>query len=671
MKMAEYETLVAAIPFGKRLADAVYVHREGLGGLGEELTQLVEGLIKEHGIGEEFNVLKLRTQQAKLSLLAYEQFFDNPHPALKKSVTIDLQSGKERVIDYQQNPNPPILHRKETLLPTDHPQIPLFAALTAAEEAAGLFAEPSTIGFRLNWERLLAAKGLEYAGHKLIQSRTSAVSVQAVKVDRHKTAMVRYELSKPVKTLLQYGVLQRGDTFCDYGCGLGADIQGLQSLGYEATGWDPQHKPDGEKRESDVVNLGYVVNVIEDPAERIEVLCQAFRLTRKLLVVSALIEGSVLLSRPKAFGDGLLTNWNTFQKHYEQHELQQFIEDALETTAIPVALGIFYVFRQPTEQQRFLAARTRVSIDRDLLQARTGLLPRGDRQPRPMVAAHKELLDDFWSCLLALGRLPAPEEYPRYSELVQALKSPKRALRLLLQDGRTEAFEKAKADRKADLLVYLASSNLRKRVPLKHLPVGVRFDVKAFFGDYGRGLTAGLELLYSVGDTDEIALACEETSVGWQDSQALYVHKTAIAYLPAVLRAYISCGEVLYGNAAEADLIKLHKSSGKLTFLVYDDFDGRRLPELQYRVKVNLRTSWVQVFDHSAERQLLFYKHRYVHSSHPDYAALQEIGNRLTELAIPDGSFIGPSRSEFMTRLGHQVESGAYWFAPPDGVIPG
>ena len=68
--------------------------------------------------------------------------------------------------------------------------------------------------------------------------------------------MTRYDLSKPVKTLLEYGVLRSGMTFFDYGCGQGSDVKGLQGLGYQAEGWDPVFRPETPKREADVVNLG-------------------------------------------------------------------------------------------------------------------------------------------------------------------------------------------------------------------------------------------------------------------------------------------------------------------------------------------------------------------------------------------------------------------------------
>jgi hypothetical protein len=42
--------------------------------------------------------------------------------------------------------------------------------------------------------------------------------------------MTRYDLSKPVKTLLEYGMLKPEATFFDCDCGQGSDVRGLQAL---------------------------------------------------------------------------------------------------------------------------------------------------------------------------------------------------------------------------------------------------------------------------------------------------------------------------------------------------------------------------------------------------------------------------------------------------------
>ena len=43
--------------------------------------------------------------------------------------------------------------------------------------------------------------------------------------------------------------------------------------------------PDEESSPTDVVNLGYVVNIVEDPEDRMVVLAAAWQFARKLLIV--------------------------------------------------------------------------------------------------------------------------------------------------------------------------------------------------------------------------------------------------------------------------------------------------------------------------------------------------------------------------------------------------
>ena len=212
MNLAKYKQLVEAIPYGKRLPNALYVYRDASIDFGTELTSLVNKLQAAYTLGEEFNILKFRSDELKLSFLSYPDFLETSHPALRCAVTIDLAANKIRRTDYSGHSNTPILHRKELFLPAGHDRCAEFAALSSAEEAAGLYAETHTIGFKLNWERLLKEKGLEIIGHEL---RTFAPSGSddhehhtTKAVERHKTAMARYDLSKPVKILLEYGLLE-------------------------------------------------------------------------------------------------------------------------------------------------------------------------------------------------------------------------------------------------------------------------------------------------------------------------------------------------------------------------------------------------------------------------------------------------------------------------------
>lgn len=70
---------------------------------------------------------------------------------------------------YAVSENPPVLHRKETILAADHPLREKFARLTRQQEAAGLLDESTTIGTRRGWEERRAERGYRLAGHRLLR----------------------------------------------------------------------------------------------------------------------------------------------------------------------------------------------------------------------------------------------------------------------------------------------------------------------------------------------------------------------------------------------------------------------------------------------------------------------------------------------------------------------
>lgn len=126
-----------------------------------------------------------------------------------------------------------------------------------------------------------------------------------------------------------------------------------------------------------------------------------------------------------------------------------------------------------------------------------------------------------------------------------------------------------------------------------------------------------------------------------------YVHRSVVDLLPGVLRAYVGCATALFGDLAQADLVKIHKASGKVTFLVYDDFEGKPLPELQHRIKVNLKTRWVQAFDHRGSGQLLYFKERFLGPDHPGIEAMKLFSAKLRKFEITEQVGFGPTKSEF------------------------
>jgi DNA phosphorothioation-associated putative methyltransferase len=208
--------------------------------------------------------------------------------------------------------------------------------------------------------------------------------------------------------------------------------------------------------------------------------------------------------------------------------------------------------------------------------------------------------------------------------------------------------ETARRTRSEDTLVYLAMTNFRKNFRRREIPLSVKHDIKSFFGDLAVARTVARELLFAAGDAGEIDLACDGLDLGWQDSDALIVHRTLLDKLPPVLRVYVQCAAHRYGDPSQADLIKIHKRSGKVTFQHYDDFDGKPLPELQMRIKVNLRNLFVQVFDYaqSAKIQLLYFKERFVGKDHPGKSAMEAFSAKLRQIGFDEATVgYGPDKA--------------------------
>jgi DNA phosphorothioation-associated putative methyltransferase len=182
-------------------------------------------------------------------------------------------------------------------------------------------------------------------------------NIQIRKIERHRTAIVRRGLSRPVRLALEAGLFEEVTTFFDYGCGHGVDVRLIGARGYVSGGWNPYYFPENEIRPADIVNLGYVINLIECQQERREALLKAWGLAQQVLIVAARVLPAERGKRDMPYGDGLITSRNTFQKYYGQQELKNYIDSVLDTDAVPVEPGVYFVFRYESDAQTFLGSR--------------------------------------------------------------------------------------------------------------------------------------------------------------------------------------------------------------------------------------------------------------------------------------------------------------------------
>ena len=89
-----------------------------------------------------------------------------------------------------------------------------------------------------------------------------------------------------------------------------------------------------------------------------------------------MLAGDSTIGQFTPYKDGVLTKRNTFQKYYTQSELRSYIETILDTSAIAVSPGIFFVFKDELEEQTFLSERQHIRREWAQLTHREQLSPR-------------------------------------------------------------------------------------------------------------------------------------------------------------------------------------------------------------------------------------------------------------------------------------------------------
>lgn len=651
---------------GKRVGKDVYVHMSAIGLLPPHLALSVEQAVQCMGVTPgHFNVVRISDDGRSVSLLDYPRFLDDPFPRLRKSCHIVL--SEPTVVsrrNYSDSINPPVLHRKELLLAPDDPRRREFAETTCAAEAIGLFDNPTRIGFAADWEALIEEKGYRLDGvhfvalGNIIDRDNTSVASDSTRPARHLTALARYGFSAPVHALARFGFFSKDWTFFDYGCGRGDDIRGLQANGVQAAGWDPYYAPAEERKAADIVNLGFVLNVIEDRAERDAALRSAFALTRRLLAVSVmLVNGTAPNGRP--YGDGFMTQRGTFQRYYTQMEFKVYLKETLGHAVILVAPGVAFVFAEAGEKQRFLFNRQRST--RALFHTQPRLVRPAcgpsSRVQRDLYAENEAEFETLWQRTLVLGRVPAEEEAREFKPLFAQIGSVNKAFRIMLARQDPLALEAAAQRRANDLRVYFGLQHFHKRTRYSGLEAGIQRDVNTFFGSLSQCKQEGLALLRQIADVEAIEEACSTASDGglgyYVQGKSLQLHTTLVARLAPLLRAYVGAASTLYGDIGSADLVKIHTRSGKLTLLEFNDFDSTPAPCLKRRVKIKLRAQDFDMFDYGAayEPTVLLKKSRYLNEEYPRYAEQLAFDQAIDDLKLFHDSNHAPTLREFSDAL--------------------
>lgn len=602
---------------GKRAGGALYVHRSALGHLPPENAALIDAAASHMPQGN-WNVAKIDLADGSaVSLLSYDDFADSAFPVLNESYRVDLKTGAVTVRRYGKNP--PILHRKELLLPPNAPERDIYVALTRELERRGLFVDMPKRGRQDAWNAALTDARIEVRDHLVVALDDPASNVKKLDpsnvpsskamphVARHKTAIGRNSLSAPMAALNAAGLLESGVKVLDYGCGRGDDVRALRAAGIDAVGWDPHFAPERSALvPRAIVNLGFVLNVVEDPLERRDVLRQAFALAERCLAVAVMLVGKGEVSGQRPHGDGFLTSRGTFQRYYTQAELRAFLLETLEVTPVAAGPGIFFIFRDEELEQRVLSRRQTGMIgSRPILS-----VPRRPSSIAPGTSSRQEALesvrDELVDLLLRIGRVPHADEIPK--DLRSRLASTRVSVKVALADALAaipaEDLATAAARRADEIGRFFALSAFSGRAPYRRLSPTLQRDLRAFFGSLTAAEAVARRMLFDAGDAAAVAKDAHShaaAGIGHLADGKYQVHARDLSKLTPRLRTYISVAQALAGSLDSTTIYRVHLASRKLTALVYPDFDTSALPRLSERTKVDLRTGEVTVFDHRVD----------------------------------------------------------------------
>ncbi|KUL96505.1 hypothetical protein DK26_06880 [Bosea sp. WAO] len=624
---------------GKRVGGFLYIHRTAVGLLDPADASAIAdaaGLI-ENG---SWNVAKIKGSD--LSLLLYEEFDDVAFPVLLTSWKIDRTSRTAALRDYRGRANPPILHRKEALLRFDDPRIPRFTALTRQAEDFGLFSDTKTIGTRARWEELIRKHGLLLHGHTLVRKEETVVDVE-----RHRTAIVRRDLSQPVALMRRLGIIDQNSSTFDYGCGQGDDVAALIENGYDAFGWDPHFAPNGLRRAADAVNLGFVVNVIEDPNERVETVRAAWFFAKKALVVSAMLTGKAPVSGLKPYKDGFLTSRGTFQKYFTQEELRALVSTATGLNALSLGAGIVAAFRdKELEQEVNYRRRSKASILSERFR-----VPRRLDQSNPEFTIGSPIaseriaveLEAIWRTALNLGRMPIAGELPPdiRSGLLGARVAVDRALAICLETFDRASLGQAAEARREDLLVHFALTLFPGAPRYSTLPRSIQRDVKTFFGSHTTAMQYARNALFEVGEPGMVnRAACQAADKGIGSFDSAYrFQMESLSRTPSPIRIIVGCAEVIEPDVGTADFVEIDAPLGIVRTIRCSD-PNRTMPLVVEVIEVDLKALKRKRI--RPKDRILYLKARYMTADDPAHAEQTSVDAKLLRAGLVSSAGDGP-----------------------------
>jgi DNA phosphorothioation-associated putative methyltransferase len=138
--------------------------------------------------------------------------------------------------------------------------------------------------------------------------------------------------------------------------------------------------------------------------------------------------------------------------------------------------------------------------------------------------------------------------------------------------------------------------------------------------------------------------------------------------LGPLLRIYEGCGRAYLGEVEGANIVKIHRRSGKISYLAYPDFESDPHPALLRCIRLSLRTRELHCYDYagSANPPILHRKETFLTPDHPLHAKFARLTRQEEQhVLLTETATIG-TRAGWQARLaaaglalrGHRVVRG-------------
>ncbi len=264
-------------------------------------------------------------------------------------------------------------------------------------------------------------------------------------------------------------------------------------------GGDANHNP------ADVVYLADILNIIQSPEERQDVLQDAWKLTENVLIVAASVTVSEVNQGKIAYGKEGVIPMNSVHTYYEQVELKRELERILSVEATPAGLGVYFIFRNPADAQiyHFNLGRSRFVIP-PLNPDATALI------------AQEEILTPLMEFIGDWGRLPKIKELSTAKAIIREFGSLEQAFHQIQAATSEEIWQQIQEKCRQDALIYLASWIWEKqRVPsFSEFSPQIATNFRALFGNWNTAKESAQNLLSQLESPDAVATACQNSPLG-------------------------------------------------------------------------------------------------------------------------------------------------------------